>query len=102
MLYVSGSIGLDPATMKLVGPGVEEQASQVMRNLEAILRAAGCSFSDVVKTTILLTDIADFAAVNKIYGACFTAEPPARATYAVAALPLSARIEIEAIASLPA
>ena len=68
MLYVSGSIGLDPATMKLVGPGVEEQASQVMRNLEAILRAAGCSFSDVVKTTILLTDIADFAAVNKIYG----------------------------------
>jgi 2-iminobutanoate/2-iminopropanoate deaminase len=101
MLYVSGSIGLDPTTMTLAGPGVEAQCEQVMLNLEAILRAAGCSFSDVVKTTILLTDIADFAAVNKIYGARFSAAPPARATYAVAALPLSARVEIEAIAALP-
>jgi 2-iminobutanoate/2-iminopropanoate deaminase len=73
----------------------------VLLNLEAILLAAGCTFSDVVKTTILLTDIADFAVVNKAYGSCFKAEPPARATYAVAGLPLGALVEIEAVAALP-
>ena len=65
---------------------------QVLANLKAILAAAGCTYSDVVKTTILLTEMNDFASVNKLYGACFPSEPPARATYAVAGLPLGARI----------
>ena len=103
--------------MKLAGDGVEEQAEQVMRNMEAILAAAGCTFDDVVKTTVLcapfptclsgsahprrrLTDIKDFAAVNQIYGRRFPSNPPARSTFAVSALPLGAKVEIEAIAAL--
>ena len=157
MLYMSGSVGLVPSvraasvccgcesahdltctaqTMKLAGDGVEEQAEQVMRNMEAILAAAGCTFDDVVKTTVLcarrpacnrrwlttrrhrLTDIKDFAAVNQIYGRRFPSNPPvccagweltfstkhrasqARSTFAVSALPLGAKVEIEAIAAL--
>jgi 2-iminobutanoate/2-iminopropanoate deaminase len=104
--------------MKLAGDGVEEQAEQVMRNMEAILAAAGCTFNDIVKTTVLcaslsarnrrrltlrrrrLTDIKDFAAVNQIYGRRFPSSPPARSTFAVSALPLGAKVEIEAIAAL--
>ncbi len=96
-VFLSGQIPLDPGTGELVGADdVEEQTAQVMRNLGAVLRAAGTSFEQVVKTTIFLTDLADFAAVNRIYGGYFEGiAPPARATVQVAALPRGARVEIE-------
>lgn len=87
--------------MKLIGPDVESQTMQVLTNLKNVLAAAGSSLSHVVKTTILLTDIADFAKVNAIYSEFFPSNPPARATYAVAALPAGALVEIEAIAAVP-
>jgi 2-iminobutanoate/2-iminopropanoate deaminase len=96
-LYVSGQIPLDPATGKMP-EGVEAQTEQVFANIEAILTAAGYTFDDVVKSTVLLADIADFAAVNAIYARYYTHDMPARAAYQVAALPLGARVEIETIA----
>ena len=96
-VFCSGQIGLDPATGELA-EGLEAQTERVMRNLSAVLDAAGLTFADVVKTTILLADMADFAAVNAIYARYVSDPPPARATYAVAGLPRGARIEIEAIA----
>src|SRR6476620_11572924 len=101
-VFLSGQIPLDPATGEMVGgDDVEAQALQVMSNLKAVLAAAGASFSKVVKTTIFLTDLADFVRVNKIYGSCFEGiEPPARATVQVAALPRGAKVEIEATAYL--
>jgi 2-iminobutanoate/2-iminopropanoate deaminase len=98
MVFVSGQIPLDPATGEIVPGGVEAQASRVIENLRGILRAAGCDFADVVKTTIFLTDLAHFAAVNAVYGRAFARPFPARATVQVAALPKGALIEIEAIA----
>lgn len=99
LVFCSGQIPLDPATGAFVGEGdVTAQAKQVMGNLGAVLRAAGVGFGDVVKTTIYLTDMADFAAVNEVYATYFTGDFPARATVAVAALPKAARVEIEAIA----
>jgi len=96
-VFCAGQLGLDPATGELA-VGVEAQAERALRNLAAVLDAAGASFGDVVKTTIFLADIADFAAVNAIY-ARFMADPaPARSTFAVGALPKGALIEIEAIA----
>ncbi len=98
LVFVAGQIGLDPATRELVD-GVEQQADRALRNIRAILDAAGLTMSDVAKTTILLADIADFDKVNEIYARFISDPPPARATYAVAALPRGARVEIEAIAA---
>ena len=98
LVFISGQLGLDPLTGQLKEGGVTKQAEQALRNIEAILNAAGCSSDDVVKTTILLSSMADFAAVNGVYGAHFKDHRPARATYAVAGLPLGGLIEIEAIA----
>ena len=98
-IFASGQIGLDPLTGELAGPSVEEQTRQVMANLAAVLAAAGSVFADVVKTTIFLVDMNDFAAVNAVYGESFEgAPPPARSTVAVAGLPRGARVEIDAIA----
>ena len=100
LVFCSGQIGLDPATGKLVGSGVGEQTRQVMRNISAVLTAAGGTLRDIVKTTIFLIDMGDFAAVNAVYGEDMAEVAPARSTVAVAALPLGARVEIEAIALL--
>lgn len=97
--FTSGQVGFDPGTGVLVEGGIEPETKQVMQNLQALLDAAGLTFADVIKTTIFLADMADFAAVNGIYGGAFEGTtPPARSTVQVAALPRGARIEIEAIA----
>jgi 2-iminobutanoate/2-iminopropanoate deaminase len=98
LVFCSGQIGLDPATGELVEGGVEAQAERALQNLSAVLEAGGCTWADVVKTTLFLADIADFAAVNAIYGKRMPDPPPARSTFAVGALPKGARIEIEATA----
>jgi 2-iminobutanoate/2-iminopropanoate deaminase len=97
MLFCSGQLGLDPATGELAD-GVAEQADRAMRNLRSVLDAAGLGFDDVVKTTIFLADIADFATVNEVYGQFMPDPPPARSTVQVAALPKGGQVEIEAIA----
>ncbi|MBX7236869.1 MAG: Rid family detoxifying hydrolase [Caldilineales bacterium] len=97
-IFTAGQIGLDPATGLIVEGGVEAQAQQVMANLAAVLAAAGSSLDQAVKTTIFLTDMVHFAAVNAVYGAAFSASPPARSTVAVLALPKGALVEIEVIA----
>jgi 2-iminobutanoate/2-iminopropanoate deaminase len=99
-LFCSGQLGLDPATGDFAGPDVETQAERSMTNLRNVLDAAGCTFEDVVKTTIFLADMADFAAVNAVYGRFVSDPPPARSTVAVAALPKGGRVEIEALARL--
>jgi 2-iminobutanoate/2-iminopropanoate deaminase len=100
-LYCSGQIPIDPATGDLVGAGdIKLQTRAVMENLKAVLEAAGASFDAVVKTTIFLTDLQDFAHVNEVYGGYFKAAPPARATVQVAGLPRGAQVEIDAIAVL--
>lgn len=98
-LWVSGQTPLDPATGKLVPGGVEEQTAQVMKNLAAIVEAAGFTMADVVQTQVLLTDMADFQAMNGVYALTFPADQPARATYAVKGLPLGARVEILLVAA---
>jgi 2-iminobutanoate/2-iminopropanoate deaminase len=100
LLFLSGQIALDPATGQLVGAGdVREETERVMANAAAVLRAGGASFEDVVKSTIFLVDMADFAVVNEVYGRAFEGlAPPARSTVAVAALPRGARVEIELLA----
>jgi len=97
IVFTAGQIGIDPATGKLQ-TGIEAQTRQVLANLQAVLEAAGSSLDGAIKTTIFLQDMADFATVNQIYGSAFTATPPARSTVQVAALPLAALVEIEAIA----
>jgi 2-iminobutanoate/2-iminopropanoate deaminase len=97
-LYCSGQIALDPASGNLVDGDAAAQTEQVMKNLGAVLREAGFNFSDVVKTTIFLIDMNDFAAVNAVYGRTFDAVKPARSTVAVAGLPRGARVEIDCIA----
>jgi 2-iminobutanoate/2-iminopropanoate deaminase len=99
-LWLSGQIPLDPATGALVEGDVAAQAERVMENLRAVLSAAGAGFEHVVRCTIYLADLADFAAVNEVYGRAFPGEPPARATVQVAALPRGARVEIDAVAVL--
>jgi 2-iminobutanoate/2-iminopropanoate deaminase len=100
-LYCSGQIPLDPASGQFVGEGdIRAQAHQVLKNLQAVLTAAGVTLSHVAKTTIFLVDLGDFAVVNEIYGTYFATNPPARSTVQVSALPRGARIEIEAIAVL--
>lgn len=97
-LYVSGQIGMDPSTGRLVEGGIREQTTQIFKNIESILKAAGYNFSDVVKSTCFLDDIADFAAMNEIYGQHYTEDQPARSAFAVKALPAGALVEIETIA----
>jgi 2-iminobutanoate/2-iminopropanoate deaminase len=97
LVFCSGQLGLDPATGQLAD-GVEAQADRAMRNLAAVLDAAGCTFADVVKTTIFLADMGDFTTVNGVYGRHVPDPPPARSTVQAAALPKGGRVEIEAIA----
>jgi 2-iminobutanoate/2-iminopropanoate deaminase len=96
-LFVSGQIPLDPATGEIVGGGLERQTEQVMKNLEAVLKAGGCSLSNVVKTTVFLKNMDDFPKMNAVYERYFTANPPARATVEAARLPRSVEVEIDAI-----
>lgn len=98
LVFCSGQIPLDPATGELVGPDVRLQARRVMDNLAAVLAAAGSGLPRVVKTTIFLTDLGDFATVNEVYGSYFEGQYPARATIQVAALPRGSKVEIEAVA----
>ena len=98
LLFCSGQLGLDPASGNLVDGGVEAQAERSLRNLTAVLDAAGLGWADVVKTTIFLADIGDFAAVNAVYATFMPEPPPARSTVQVAALPKAGLVEIEAIA----
>lgn len=97
-LYISGQVPLNPENMTVVEGGIKEQTIQVMNNIGAILTAAGYSFSDVVKSTCLLNDMADFKAMNEVYGSFYAKNPPARAAFAVKELPLGVLIEIETIA----
>lgn len=96
--YLSGQVGLNPESMQLVGAGIEEQTVQVLNNLRSVLTHVGLSFDDVVKSTIFLTDLANFQTVNKIYGEAFGSHKPARSTIQISALPLGAIVEIEMIA----
>lgn len=98
LIFVSGQLPLDPDTMELPGPGVREQATQVLRNLRAILRAGGSDLNRVAKTTLFLVDLADFQLFNEVYAEAFGPHCPARSTVGVAALPRGARMELEAIA----
>jgi len=100
MLYTSGQIGLDPISGKLAGDSVDMQTMRVTQNLSAVLRAANCSKSQIIKTTIYLTDMDDFATVNRLYEAWLGDHRPARSTVTVAALPLGAKVEVELIAHL--
>lgn len=98
MVFCSGQIPLDPATGEIVAGDVVAQTEQVMRNLEAVLAAAGVSFAQVVRCGIFLTDLGDFARVNEVYARAFPANPPARATVQVSALPRGVKVEIDCIA----
>jgi 2-iminobutanoate/2-iminopropanoate deaminase len=98
-LYVSGQLGIDPKTGKLVEGDVKAQTRQALKNIEAILQAAGYSFIEVVKSTCLLSDIADFKAMNEVYAEFYFEHQPARAAFAIKDLPLGALIEIETIAA---
>jgi 2-iminobutanoate/2-iminopropanoate deaminase len=100
MLYTAGQIPLDPKSMELVAGGIEAQTHQVMKNLAAILAAAGATLQDVVKTTVFLQDMGEFTAMNKIYEEHFGAHKPARSTVQAARLPRDVKVEIEVIASL--
>ncbi len=97
-LYISGQVPLIPETMKIVEGGIKEQTLQVLKNIEAILAETGYSFSDVVKSTCLLSDMANFKAMNEVYSEFYNENPPARAAFAVKELPLNVMIEIETIA----
>lgn len=98
LVYTAGQVALDPATMELVPGGIEEQTRQVLANLTNVLEAAGSGISKVVKTTVFLKDMNDFAKMNAIYAEAFGENPPARTTVAVAGLPKNALVEIECVA----
>ncbi len=98
MLFISGQVAINPETGKVVEGGITEQTEQVMKNIGAILQEAGYDFSDVIKSTCLLSDMADFAAMNAVYGKYYPENPPARAAFAVKELPLGVLVEIETIA----
>lgn len=100
LLFLSGQIPIDPATGEMVAGGIEAQTRRVFENLGAILQAAGASFDNVVRTTVYLADMNDFAKVNEVYGGYFSAPAPARATVQAARLPKDARVEIDLIATL--
>ena len=97
-VFASGQIPIDPETGEFVAGGIGEQTEQVLKNLAAVLEAAGSGLARVVKTTVFLADMSEFATMNEVYGRFFKSEPPARATIAAAGLPRNARIEIEAVA----
>jgi 2-iminobutanoate/2-iminopropanoate deaminase len=101
-LFCSGQIPLDPATGTVVDGGIVEQTRRVLENVGAVLATAGVSFESVVKTTVFLADMAEFSAMNEVYGQYFTAPAPARSTVQVARLPRDVRVEIEVVAHLPA
>ena len=98
-LYISGQIPLDPLTMTIVEGGIQEQTEQVLKNIGAILKEAGYDYSDVVKSTCLLSDMANFKAMNEVYGKYYTVDAPARAAFAVKDLPMGVLVEIETIAA---
>lgn len=98
LIFASGQIPIDPQTGEFVAGGIEEQTEQVLKNLTAVLEAAGSSLFNVVKTTVFLVDMQEFKAMNEVYGRFFKEQPPARATVEAARLPRDARVEIEAIA----
>ena len=98
LVCCSGQVGLDPATAKLVDGGIEAETARAIENLRAVLAAAGLGLGDVVKTTVFMVDLGEFAAMNAVYARYFAAPYPARATVQVAALPAKARVEIEAVA----
>jgi 2-iminobutanoate/2-iminopropanoate deaminase len=98
ILFISGQIPIDPETGKVVEGGITEQTEQVMKNIKAILLKAGYSFNNVVKSTCLLSDMANFAAMNEVYSKYYPENPPARAAFAVKELPLGVLVEIETIA----
>lgn len=97
-LFISGQVPIDPAIGKVVEGGITEQTKQVMKNIEAILKEAGYDFNDVVKSTCLLSDMKNFAAMNEVYGSYYKENPPARAAFAVRELPLGVLVEIETVA----
>jgi 2-iminobutanoate/2-iminopropanoate deaminase len=101
LVFLSGMLGLDPESKKLSGTTAEAQAEQALKNIGAVLRAAGLDYTHVVKATVLLADMNDFAAVNAVYARFFASDHPARSTFAVKGLPLGALVEIEVIASRP-
>jgi 2-iminobutanoate/2-iminopropanoate deaminase len=98
LIFTAGQVALDPATGQMVGTTVAEQTEQVLKNLSAVLDAAGASFDSVVKTTVFLADMADFTAMNEVYARHFGTHKPARSTVQAAGLPKNARVEIDAIA----
>ena len=100
-LFTAGQVGFDPESGELVDGGIAEQTHRVLQNLRAILRAGGTDVDQVVKTTVFLVDLADFALMNEVYAEFFGDHRPARSTVAVASLPRGARVEIEAVAALP-
>jgi 2-iminobutanoate/2-iminopropanoate deaminase len=100
LLFLSGQIPVDPATGQMVDGDIAQQTHRVFKNLEAILTAAGASFDNVVRTTVYLADMSDFAAMNEVYGTYFSSPAPARATVQAARLPRDARVEIDLIASV--
>lgn len=100
-VFLSGQIPLDPATGQLIEGGIAEQTVRVLENLKAVLEAAGASLATVVKTTVYLKDMGEFAAMNEVYGRYFVENPPARATVEVARLPKDVRVEIDCTAALP-
>ena len=100
-LYTSGQVALEPESGEMVSGGFESQARRVLDNLQNVLASAGCSFSDVVKATVYLTDFADFGVLNELYGAAMGSHRPARSTVQVAALPKGARLEIDLVARIP-
>lgn len=100
-VFTAGQLGIDPATGKLVGEGVEEQTRQALRNLQAVLAAAGTSLENAVKVTVFLTDMGNFPLMNRVYAEFFPKDPPARTCVGVAALPMGAAVEIEVVAALP-
>jgi 2-iminobutanoate/2-iminopropanoate deaminase len=100
-LFTAGQIAFDPKTMQVIEGDVTAQAEQVMKNLTAVLSAAGCAWSDVVKTTIFLSTMDDFAKINEVYGKYLGANKPARSTVAAAGLPRNVKVEIECVAKLP-
>jgi 2-iminobutanoate/2-iminopropanoate deaminase len=101
LLFTAGQVGFDPSSGELVDGGIAEQTERVLENIRAILEAEGLNLTSVVKTTVFLVDMADFAAMNTVYARAFGEHRPARSTVAVAALPRGARVEIEAVAVLP-
>lgn len=98
LIYTAGQIPLVPGTGRLIEGGIEEQTRQVMQNLAGVLEAADSSLAHVVKTTIFVTNLGDFAVINGVYGSFFAGDPPARSTVQVAALPMGANVEIEVVA----